>query len=256
MTFTELSVQFNHKNWEYLNISDAIIRSRYDWVTIYSPIADRKFPWAHENDMVRLFLMCRTFKSKTDTLNWIAANSQLQLSYYHLQFLDRFCYSDIETLESIDFLIQNATEVQLIHFIHSTLDRSLAWHNPESCWPGDLKGIVSRSLPISILDDTLYKESTEKQEIEGVYFVSVYPHTHTFYKFQNLLNGIEKRILFYNLKDLAKQAHDTLIQSMLHTFSHLLSSLDDISWERKMSEISELETDWCKAQLMRLRNNV
>src|SRR3712207_3702055 len=62
---------YNSSNWNYLEISDEILKSRYEWVNIYFPGEDRKSPWAHEHNMIRLFLLCRTFPSKMQALGWM-----------------------------------------------------------------------------------------------------------------------------------------------------------------------------------------
>lgn len=174
------------------------------------------------------------------------------MSPYHLELIGTFCYPERHIAESIDELIENADHFHLLHFIYAVLDRSLLWFQPESCWPGDFRRIlwkISSQLPPK---RTMTLKMFEQPEVEGMYIVSHQHYTHVFYKFQNLVTGIEKGELYYNLKDLAKQAHEALIQSMLLLFSEKGTSLDEISWERKMSEIITHETNWCKDQLLKI----
>lgn len=250
--YTEAANRYNHLNWEYLEISDDAMKSTYDWITISFPKnADRKFPWAHEYDMTRLFLLCTTFTSSKEAKKWILDNVKKDLSPVHLSLIDSFCYSQVEIPESIDQLILNTDDDDLLYFILKVLERSLLWYNPESSWPGDFGRVMKvaskklknkTSMPLNYVD---------KPDVEGVDYASIESYTHVFYKFQNLVNGIEKGEIYYNIKDLSKQVHDALLLAMLSFFEPKFSSLNEERWERMMDEIAAKETDWCKAQISR-----
>lgn len=250
--YTKISGKYNNLNWDYLEISDMIINTRYDWVFISFPATDRKFPWAHEYDIIRLFIITTTFRSDVEALSWIKCNLTTKMLPVHFELIDSFCYSEIEVSESIDELIVKADNFDLLDFIHRVLDRSLLWYNPESSWPGDFKIILWDTSTNLKQDTNIRLKWVDRPEVEGVHFVSAEVYTHVFYKFQNLMKGIEKGEIYYNIKDLAKQAHEVLVKSMLLFFSKKVSSLDDINWERKMTEITKKEIDWCKTQLQKI----
>jgi hypothetical protein len=250
MYFTASKI-YNSSNWNYLTISDDILSCRYGWVNIYFPSEDRKFAWAHEHNMVRLFLLCRTFPSKGKALKWIEDHLVSDLMPIHLSLIDKFCYSENRILESIDELIDQTNDNDLLNFIQIALDRSLLWHTPEPCWPSSFMGILRCT-------DEKLKKATSRQlkwvdtpEVEGVDFVSGENYTHVFYKFQNMINGIVKGELYYGIKDLSRQAHEVLLKSMELFFEQSnFSSLDEEAWERKLDEIANKETEWCKVQIL------
>ncbi len=251
--YCKASAIYTSSNWHYLDISDEILKSRYAWVTISFLGEARKFPWAHEYNMIRFFLLCRTFPSKKQALRWIEHHLVNDIKPIHLSLMNVFCYSENKILESIDELIDQTDDKDLLDFIQLVLDRALLWNRPEPCWPSYFMGILS------CIDERVNK-ATNRQlkwinnpEVEGVDFVSGESYTHVFYKFENLINGIEKGELYYDIKDLSRQAYDVLLKSMELFFEHgyLSSFLSEEAWERKLHEIAMKETDWCKAQIQK-----
>ncbi len=248
---------YNSLNWNYLEISDEIIKSRYDWVNISFPSEDRKSPWAHEHNIIRLFLLCRTFSSKVKALRWIEEHLESGVLPIHLFLMNTFCYRENTTLESLDELIDRTYDNDLLNFIQISLDRSLLWHNPEPCWPSDFIAILRRADEILGKGTNQQLKWVDNPEVEGVDFVADENYTHVFYKFQNLINGIAKGELYYEIKDLSRQAHGALLKSMELFFEHrhIYSFLSQEAWERKLDEIALKETDWCKVQIQNKMKN-
>lgn len=251
--YTLLSEKYNNSNWDYLNITNEIIDSRYGWVNISLPNTDRKFPWAHEYDMIKLFLVSRTFLSKVEAQNWLERNLTTSLLPVHISLLKVFCYSELEITQSIDELIDNSDNSELLDFIEIVLERSLLWNDPDPCWPGDFKRRVRITNEKRNNLSFLRLTKVDNPKIQGADFVSVADYTHVFYKFENLINGIEKGELYYSIKDLAKQVHDALLKSIILFFEYRISSLEDAEWERKLNQISIKETGWCRSQLINVR---
>lgn len=251
--YSETSRSYTHLTWVYLNIPEKFFHQRYDWVAISLPNEDRKYPWAHEYNIVRLFLFSRTFNTAMEASHWINSHLTTQLLPIHQELVDHFCYSESVYVESVDELIEKTVEADLLGFIHLVLERALLWYKPDSIWPGDFNRILWNTNKALKSIREFHLKLIDKPEIEGVYLESAEPYTHVFYKFQNLMNGIEKGELYYDIKDLAKQAHDALIQSMLLFFSKGVSALDEIAWERKMTQLTTKEMNWCKMLLFKER---
>jgi hypothetical protein len=184
-------------------------------------------------------------------LKWIEDHLACDILPIHLSLMDIFCYSEDKILESIDELIDKTDDKDLLDFIQITLDRSLLWNRPEPSWPSYFMGILRYT------DERLEKRTNQQltwidnPEVEGVDFVSGESYTHVFYKFENLINGIVKGELYYEIKDLARQAHDVLLKSMELFFEHgyISSYLSEEAWDRKLNEIALKETHWCKVQI-------
>jgi hypothetical protein len=249
--YSRLSRAYTNLNWNYLDISNKAINHRYDWVYLsWANALNKKYPWTHEYDMVRLFTLCRTFSSKQEAQMWMTDNLKQELKPIHLYLMDIFCYSEIEIKEPIDSLIGKADEIELFNFILVVLDRALLWHNPEPCWPSYFKWLLidaSDKLKKGIKMPLTW---VEEPKIEGIELVSCEDHIHVFYKFRNLINGVIEGALYYDIKYLAKQAHEVLLKSMNLYFDNRYSPLSEENWECKLKEIEMKETDWCKVQFL------
>lgn len=253
------SAIYNSSNWNYLDISYEKLNSRYGWVTISFPGEERQFPWAHEYNMVRLFLLCRTFASKEQALRWIEDHLTSDIMPIHLSLMDLFCYSENKILESIDELIAKTDDNDLLTFIQIVLDRALLWYRPEHSWPSTFLWMLRCT------DEGLKKAISQPLKwvnnppVEGVDFVTGENYTHVFYKFKNLINGIVKGELYYEIKDLSRQAHEVLLKSMELFFENAFifsySPLSEEAWERKLKDIAMKETDWCKVQIQKIIEN-
>jgi hypothetical protein len=248
--YTQFSEKFNHSSWDYLDIPEWMIDRRYHWVSIHQPNDNRKYPWAHEYDMVRLFLLCRTFRSKAEALPWITTHLGRQLTSYHLDLVDAFCYSEIKVQESIEDLIENSESPDLLPYIQSVFDRCLLWYDPVSSWPSVFKGILNATFGKMRMTNEPILKQTETITFKGVDLESIDEYTHVFYKIGHLFDGIGNGELYYDLKDLAKQTYGALICSILLMFADKPTTLDDFSWERTMTDILEKETHWCKVKLL------
>ncbi|NOQ70455.1 MAG: hypothetical protein GQ574_00550 [Crocinitomix sp.] len=97
-----------------------------------------------------------------------------------------------------------------------------------------------------------FKESIEPK---GVYFNSADEHTHVFYKFQDLCLQVESGHISYDIKTLAIQAHDALIQSIRLRLEFNISSLNEIRFDEKVDAIIEKETEWCISRLGKTKHN-
>ncbi|BDD05728.1 hypothetical protein [Aureibacter tunicatorum] len=257
--YSTISESFNNTNWNYLRITDELINSRYKWVNVSLPIVDNEHSWAHEHNIIRLFIISRTFLSKEDAVIWMKTKSIYNLDAIHLSLLDHYCCPKINIQDDIDSLIDKANNKSLLIFIQLVLDRSLLWYDPESGlgWTGcfqEILRISSKKLQRKSMQEV---SRSGNLEIEGVDFVSLEDYTHVFYKFKNLINGLERGEVYYDIQVLSKQVHGALLKSMQLFFEdsyycHIL--LPEIDWERKLNEIIIQETDWCKFQLSRLFN--
>jgi len=241
--------------WTYLNIDEKVLRSRYKWVKINFPEVNLNYPWAIRNDIQRLFHLCISYQSKEDVLNWIKTNSKMNLNQIHLKMVDSFCYSKDQSNNHIDSLIDKSEIFYLLNFIHSTLERALLWYNPEPCWPSDFFHILTTGK--SIIDKTNSPELiiTKSLPTKGVDFVSTDEHTHIFYKFQNIYLQLNENKIYSEIRTIAKQSHSALLKSISLFLEGRISSLDEIKFERKLDELMNKETQWCKAIIEKTKYN-
>ena len=201
--------------------------------------------------MKRLFLFCRTFSSKVQFIEWMKVHLQDVIKPIHLSLIEIFCYTQSEIDESVDELIAKSEDKDLLAFIQTVLDRSLLWYDPAQCYPSDFEDVLREAnehLKIGIKHPLRW---VNNPQVDGVSFRPTEEYMHVFYKYQNLVKGIVKGELYYEIKDLSKQAYLTLLKSMSLFFenSYKLTFFDEENWERKFNEIAKKETDWCKFQI-------
>jgi hypothetical protein len=257
MMYFEAARKYNCENWNYIEIPDEMLLDRYDWVDVKLPNdkernhwSKERYPWAHERNMQRLFLLCITFPSKKEATEWINSHLQVVITPIHISLMELFCYPASNTTEALDQLINQSEDNNLLIFIQKVLDRSLLWFDPFPSYRSDFQDILwytNESIKIGIKHSL---EWVSNPKLDGVHFDSSPGYTHVFYKYQNLLEGIAKGELYYDIQDLARQAHLTLLKSMSIFFEHSykLTFYNEENWERKFNEIAGKETEWCKLQ--------
>ncbi len=250
----ELLKMYNIDNWSYLNINEKVLKEHYKWININFPV-DLNYPWAVRNDIQKLFHLCISFKSKNEVLDWIDTNLNVKLNKIHLKMIDSFCYSKELTNNNLDSIIDKTDNLLLLNFIHSTLERALLWYDPEPCWPSDFfyilrigKAIINQSNKTELI-------STPSLKAKGVDLVSTDEHTHVFYKFQNICSQLQENKIYSDIKTIAKQSHAALIKSIELFLEHRISTLDEIKFERKLDNIIDIETLWCKSIIEKKLNN-
>ncbi len=247
----QLLKEYKNQNWAYLNIDEKILRDRYDWIKMSFPPIDMNEPWAIMNDINRLFHLCITCNSRKDVLNWIEANLEVNLNKIHREMIDSFCYGKDLTDNDLDFLIEESDDLSLLDFIHSTLERAMLWYDPEPCWSSDFFYFLTAGKSVIDKLDKAELISTEALKTKGENFVSIDEHTHVFYKFQNICLQLEEKKIYSEMKTIAKQSHVALLKSINLFFEHRISTLDEIGFERKLDDIMNKETLWCKTTIKR-----
>lgn len=239
------------EDWSYLNINQELLQSRYEWINIYLPEVELKYPWAVRNDILRLFFLCISFESKSEVLSVLKDELNLSLNETHRELINFICYSSVHEKNNLDSIIEISDNQILLNFIYETLERALLWYIPDPSWKSDFYCILEVSKALieqPILENLLLDESINPK---GVQFNSVDEHTHVFYKFQDLCLQLESGRISYDLKTLAIQAHDALIQSIRLRLEFNISSLNEIRFDEKIDSIIVNETEWCTTRLMK-----
>lgn len=242
----ELLKLYSVDHWIFLNINNKMLKERYPWVVMSLPKVEHKYLWAVDNDIKRLFHLCVSFPSHKDALSWIKTHINLYLNPLHLKLIDHFCYTKEQSNYDIDTIIEKSDDIVLLNFIYATLERALLWYNPESCWPRDFHHILNTGKSIINNIKRVKLTPIESLETKGMYIVSIDEHTHVFYKFQNICLELKNNNIYSELKTVAKQSHAALLKSIDLFFEHKSSPLNEIKFERKLDEIMNLETIWCK----------
>lgn len=264
--FTQIAFQYNKDNWDYLDIPVHKLKELDDLSLIWFLPEERKYGWAHQDNIENLFRLCICFPNKEDVFHWLQENVNTELKHIHHTLIDLFCYPTITCPESLDEVINKTDDWKLIDFILRVLDRALLWNEPDPCYKSDFHCIVHSANEKKQKLSSKQLLTIEKPKVKGVYLVSIDEYTHIFYKIENLIHGIEKGELYYDIKDLAKQAHQALLKSLEIFFEHRLNTLDGIEWEKdlkygynaidemkcenKINTLIKKETDWCIHQLI------
>lgn len=250
MLFTTTTYQHRNTTWHYLDIPPKAIKERFNWVNLKFLNIKKTRHGAHEYDIRKLFIVTTSFTNKEQVIEWVTINSPSKLNSTHFQLIDEFCYTENKTTETLDELIEKTHDRSLLHFILHVIDRSLLWHNPEPTWPSELERMIAKSSDFLETEFELPTGKLAIPEIEGVDHLSNYPHTYSYYKFQNLINGIKEGKLYYDINVLSKQAHESLLATMSIYFNSFDSPLDERDWQKKMVEWQDKETNWCKELLI------
>jgi hypothetical protein len=237
------------EEWDYLNIDQELLQSRYEWINIYLPQVELNFPWAVRNDILSLFFLCISYESKSDVLSLLENQMHLSLNDTHKALINFICYLGSHKRGNLDLVIEKSDNCSLLHFIYETLERALLWYRPDHSWESDFYYILEVSkkrIEQSDLEDFVLDESLE---VIGVEFNSTVEHTHVFYKFQDLCLQLRTGSISYDIKTLAIQAHDALIQSIRLRLEFNISSLNEIRFDEKVDSIIAKETQWCVSRL-------
>ena len=246
----EILKEYNTENWTFLNIEKKVLKSRYEWIETPVREVDLRYPWAILDDIKQLFHICVSYDSKAE---FFASQKDIvgdkQLNDIHIKMIDSFCYPEEKKYDDLDTLINNSDDISLLNFIYKTLERALLWYDPEPCWPSDFILILRKAK--SIVDAIEKKELvyTNDLKLKGVDLVSIDEHTHVFYKFQTICEQLQNGKIYDDLKTIAKQAHSSLVKSIYLCFEYLISSMGEITYEKRIESIIQKETLWCSSQI-------
>lgn len=245
--------QYSNEKWHFLDIPDEELRMAYNWINIYFPKVDLKFPWAIRDDILRLFLLSNAC-SEQKTLDFLTQKLGITLEPVQIELIEFFAYPSGLLTNNLDNLIENSETKIVLNFIYETLERALMWQWLDPCWPSDFHTILATckgQIDKQFSDNLVYIETSKP---EGVDFVSAAEHTHVFYKFKDLCQQLASLHISYNITTLAMQAHEALIASLRLRLEFNTSILNELKFDKKIDEIIEMETKWCVSRILKNTN--
>ena len=250
-TFSETFNSIDSKDWHYINATYTMIHERFKWMKIPNKNEDRIYPWTHRTDIEKLFLLCMSFNDKTNFLTWANEHLGYQFNSIHLDLIDLFFCSENTYTLSIDERIDNSTDKCLLQFILFVLDRALTWYNPSYVWPSEFTRIIVNASEKIKESDITNLEQKNKTDFIGkdLDVIDTY-NTQAFLNFELLINEIANKEISFDIKLLAKQAHETLLTSIDSFFLEFaFSTVTESQFYKQIDILRFKESDWCLSLL-------
>lgn len=236
---------FRVQDWTFLNIDSDTLKARYSWLILSAPGVEKRFPWAVEYDLIRLFHLCISFPSSHQALDFLTKDLRIGLNSIHLDLLEIFCYPTNPVKMELDELIESSADDALLKFTLATIDRALIWWCPESSWKSDFFWMMAKARRIIDENGLATARRVDYINILDWDYNSSYEHTHVYYRFYNISKQLENGEVFSDLGAIAKQAHIALMTSIDDFYEHKWSRLSQIDFDKKVDEVMGRETLWC-----------
>lgn len=234
------------KDWEYINIDYDLIHQQFNWIRISHKLSNHIYPGSHQTDIQKLFLLCICFKHKTDFIKWSQKNLDYNFNTTQLRLVDLFCYSSNKSAISIEEKINHSHNETLLHFILLVLDRALIWYDPSYSYPSELKSIIKiASQKLFGLKTHDLRQRKKPNFISNSLNVIDTYNIGAFLKFETLINEIPDKEISYDIKVLAYQAHETLLNSINDFLGTVYSPLCEIDFEQQLENLKLRESNWC-----------
>jgi len=255
MIYSLLRIPLNE--WQFFGFSQhkQLIRERLNWMSFdYLSIPPHKHVWAIRDEICLLLLLSTNYSTKDELIKWIRTHINAKLNTRQLALIE-WAFPLKHKNESLEKLIQQATEQQLFYFTFEVLERLLLWDDPEYSWFSSYFSLVGKSReiyenslkPIGINEQ---KEKIDASQHFGKYYYLNPPIemfiVYRVYEHCTKLHNNEP--LTFDIKTLSLQAYHGLLRAVVY-FLKYHTRLSERALEQKYLSLQSLETQWCKGRL-------